>query len=225
MELPALILEKYQEEETFSFAGNTAFEAAVKAQVQTVTDLFATLAEFEKFAGRENQISERMAEAAQNIDKTLQRNGIGLFECAASPVFVEKTFWFPEADLAGAPAKVLKSDGKLLPYLIRTGKPPQDGVWESDRTAAAGYLMILESGAGKRNVSDTAVVDYFGDMRQIRIYSSDRKKVFRAVRRIREIKKGKMPSEKNGRLCPKCIYKEKCGVKSGSLLSKLIRQQ
>jgi RecB family exonuclease len=81
--------------------------------------------------------------------------------------------------------------------------------------------MLLESEFGKSETADFAIIDYFGDYRQIQIRPQDRKKVFRAVRKIREIKNGKMPKEKNIRLCQKCIYQKKCQVKAKSLLSKL----
>jgi len=157
----------------------------------------------------------------KNVFKTIERCGTELYEIAADPIAVEKVFYFQKINLYGAPPKVLEKDGKLFPYFIKISNPPTDGAWESDRITAAAYLMLLESEFGKIETADFAIIDYFGDYRKVQIRPQDRKKVFRAVRKIREIKNGKMPKEKNIRLCQKCIYQKKCQVKAKSLFSKL----
>lgn len=166
-------------------------------------------------------LEKRIETLAGNIDSTLQRSGTALFECAADPMTVEKTVSDAKTGLTGMPPKVLRVDEKRLPYMIKISKAPSDGVWEPDRIPAAAYLMILENNFGRQFVSDSAVIDYFGDYRLFRIRPQDRRKVFRAVRKIKEIKKGKMPREKNIRLCAKCVYREKCRVKAESLFSKI----
>ncbi|WP_316559539.1 CRISPR-associated protein Cas4 [Methanimicrococcus stummii] len=173
--------------------------------------------EDENAARIQNQIEKLCA----NVDLTLKRNGADVFESAAMPMNVEKAARFSKANLAGAPPKVLMIDEKRLPYLIKISNAPMNGVWESDRITAAAYLIILEEKFGRQFVSDSAIVDYFGDYRLMRVRPQDRRKVFRAARKIRDIKKGKMPREKNIFLCEKCAYKEKCQVKAKTLFSKI----
>jgi len=109
----------------------------------------------------------------------------------------------------------------LAPYFIRTSKPPKNGVWESDRIAAAAYTMILENEFGKNAVSDNAVVDYLGNFRVLRVRYADKKKVFRAVKKIKDIKNGRMPNEKNIRLCEACRFKEACRPKAKTLFARI----
>ena len=157
----------------------------------------------------------------KNIMKTIERSGTELFEIAADPILTEKVLYFEKLNLYGAPPKVLEKNEKLTPYIIKITTPPTDGVWESEKLTAAAYIILLENTFGTENVSNFAVVDYFGDYRMIRVRPQDRKKVFRAVRKIRDIKTGKMPREKNIRLCEKCIYRQNCKIKARSLFSKL----
>lgn len=220
LELPALVLETYDENPDVLFAGNIEFESRLRILFQEIENeirMCENDIEFDSLKAFEKGIEA----LGRNLDSTIQRSGTVLFEHASTPIDVEKTAADLKTGLIGMPPKVLMADEKRLPYLIRISKAPPDGVWESDRITAAAYLMILENNFGRQFVSDSAVVDYFGDDRLFRIRPQDRRKVFRAVRKIRDIKKGKMPGEKNIRLCGKCVYREKCLVKAESLFSKI----
>ena len=168
-----------------------------------------------------NDFEEAEQKFRKNIIKTIERSGTELFEIAADPILTEKVLYFEKLNLYGAPPKILEKNEKLTPYFIKVSTPPTDGVWENEKLTAAAYLMLMENTFGTENVSDFAVVDYLGDYRMIRVRPRDRKKVFRAVRKIRDIKTGKMPREKNIRLCEKCIYRQNCKIKARSLFSKL----
>jgi CRISPR/Cas system-associated exonuclease Cas4 (RecB family) len=156
-----------------------------------------------------------------HVSQTIQTHGFGILESAADPYYEEKLFHFSKIDLYGSPKKVIVAGEKLMPYFIRTSLPPKNGVWESERITAAAYTMILENEFGKTAVSENAVVDYLGDFRVIRIRYADKKKVFRAVRKIKDIKNGQMPSEKNIRLCEKCMFKEACRPKAKTLFERI----
>ena len=160
-------------------------------------------------------------EIIDNLSKTIETHGFEILESAAEPFLEEKLFYFSKIDLYGSPKKVIVADEKLAPYFIRITKPPKNGVWESDRITAAAYTMILENEFGKQAISENAVIDYSGDFRVLRIRYADKKKVFKAVRKIKDIKNGKMPNEKNIRLCEKCMFKEMCRPKAKTFFSRI----
>ena len=174
---------------------------------------------------KRNQMEKKMDRLIQNVFKNITSEDAVLFEILSSPVFVEKTFWDLKIDLAGTPAKVIETGEKWSPYMIRISTPPDNGVWEADRLAATAYLMLLEGSFGKTSVSDKAVVDYLGDYRRVQIRPQDRQKIYRIIRKIKKIKEGEMPREKNIRLCKKCAYQDKCYVKAKSIFSILFGKE
>ncbi|MDL2261737.1 Dna2/Cas4 domain-containing protein [Methanimicrococcus sp. OttesenSCG-928-J09] len=231
LDLPEIVLEsriqtdaaKLDEEKLAERIKERLAETETEIQLQT-EDL--GLERYEKNKKSEEFISPETAEKmAENIIKTIQRSGFDLFEFADDPFAVEKVYYFQELKLYGAPPKVLEKEGELLPYLIKISKAPDNGVWEGERIAAAAYLMILEREFGRQFVSDSALIDYFGDYRLIQVRPLDRRKVFRAVRKIKDIKSGKMPREKNIRLCEKCVFQEKCQIKGKTIFTKLFGER
>ena len=160
----------------------------------------------------------------ENIHKTIERSGFSLYDAAADPFKIEPLVYSEKPDIYGRPSKILNCGEKLLPYIIRTSKAPQNGVWESDRVTAAAYFMIIEKEYGYRQISKYSIIDYFGDYRIFQVNSVDKRKVFRAIRKIKEIKKGKMPAERNIFLCKTCRYHEKCRPKMKTIFSKLFEK-
>jgi len=166
-------------------------------------------------SGQENPFplafpNERTEELAANVLLTTERHGPALYKSAADPISEEKMYYSKKLNLYGTPAKVLIFKEQMIPYMIRLSKPPQNGVWENDRITAAAYSMILKNEYGSEKVSENAAVDYFGEYRLFQIRAVDKRKVFRAIRKIKDIQNGKMPDEKNIRLCKQCLYKEAC---------------
>jgi len=160
----------------------------------------------------------------ENIHKTVERNGFLLHDAAADPFKIEPLICSEKPDIYGRPSKILICGDKLLPYIIRTSKAPQNGIWESDRIITAAYFMMIEKEYGYRQLSKYSMIDYFGEYRIFQVNSIDKKKVFRAIRKIKEIKKGKMPAEKNIFLCKTCRYHEKCRPKMKTIFTKLFEK-
>ncbi|MDR2943724.1 MAG: Dna2/Cas4 domain-containing protein [Methanosarcinales archaeon] len=223
LELPALVSEMTEEKPDIIFTGNPEFENRLKRLYQEIEKEIKSDENGEVFDENviEKRIEKRIETLGKNIDATLQRSGTALFDCAANPIDIEKIEKDSKTNLIGMPPKVLIWNEKRLPYMIKTSKAPLNGVWESDRIPAAAYMIILENKYGRQFVSDSAVMDYFGDCRLFKIRPQDRRKVFRSIRKIKNIKKGKMPREKNIRLCEKCVYRGKCDVRAESLFSKI----
>ncbi len=247
-----------------------------------------------------------------NLRKTKDAFGYRIFESLADPAEHDCLIISEKTGLSGTIPKILSvsiNNGPecFVPYLIRTSKPPSDGVWESDRISAAAYLMLFEEGVRRRNemssrtkteadtehsaghtvndpafgaapcavndpafgsdsraVNDPAFgsdsravndpgremkyirqdrparipavfrekndanimragplvfIDYLGEIRYAVIHLNDRKKVLRAVRRIKRIKGGEMPEKRHGKLCQSCIFRETCRPKEKTLLT------
>ena len=166
-------------------------------------------------------MAEEIEKLTDNIHKTSENSGFVLYESAADPFKIEPLIYSEKLNLYGRPSKILIFEEKLLPYIIRTSNAPANGIWESDRISAAAYYMIAEKEFGRNQISKYALMDYLGEYRLFQVRENDKKKVFRAIRKIKEIKRGKMPAEKNIFLCKTCRYQEKCRPKMKTVFAKL----
>ncbi len=97
-----------------------------------------------------------------------------------------------------------------LPSMIRTGLPPETGVWQSDRLSLAGYALLLEDERGER--IEKGLVEYprAGEIREVNIRVVDRRRVLRIRDRIRQIRDGKLPDRPKSAPCEGCPFEEKC---------------
>ncbi|MHC1631331.1 MAG: CRISPR-associated protein Cas4 [Methanotrichaceae archaeon] len=113
----------------------------------------------------------------------------------------------------------LVTKNRLTPSIIRTGSPPENGVWRNDRIRLAGYALLLEE-IHDLNV-DQGFVEYFqvSEIRSIEIRSVDRRRVLRIRDRIKQIKDGRLPDRPKGAPCQQCPMAEECKIRR-SLASK-----
>ncbi|HPJ30573.1 MAG TPA: CRISPR-associated protein Cas4 [Methanothrix sp.] len=97
-----------------------------------------------------------------------------------------------------------------IPSIIKTDRPPEAGVWRSDRLRLAGYAMLLEDHQKKR--VDLGMVEYprAGEVREVEIKSSDRRRVLRIRDRVRKISEGKLPDRPGGAPCERCPVLDSC---------------
>ncbi len=102
---------------------------------------------------------------------------------------------------------------EIIPSIVRTGRPPAEGVWRRDRIQLAAYALLLEDRFGK-GVS-TGQVEYVREayVRRVRIRSIDRSRALWIRDRVREIIEGQMPDVRNAP-CESCNMVEACRVKS-----------
>ena len=99
------------------------------------------------------------------------------------------------------------------PSIIRTGQPPENGIWKRDRLILAGYSLLLgEKGNTK---VDQGQVEYpiLGIVRKAQIHSTDKVRVLRIRDRIRLIKDGQLPDRLNSSFCQWCSAKEMCEMR------------
>ncbi|WNY26496.1 hypothetical protein [Methanolapillus ohkumae] len=244
--LPEMILENAGEQENGTWVDFAGLENKIRQLIEDLREEMKLLEsenpdeikkdeikadEIKKESGAGNNIFAAIDDACaeivrkipiliQNISKTIETYGFDLYEAAANPVKSEHVFYFQKINLAGAPHKVVLWKEKMVPYLLKTSAPPQNGIWEKDRIAAAAYILILEHEFKKENVADSFIMDYAGELRIGRIRPQDKKIVFRTLRQIKEAKNGKMPGEKNILFCPNCRFQENCRPKLVSILSR-----
>jgi|LGVF01.1.fsa_nt_gb CRISPR-associated exonuclease Cas4 len=136
-----------------------------------------------------------------------------------TPCAVEHTMYSDALGIAGAPDKLVRIDGSVLPYLIRTGEKPDQGTWKPDRLQITACAMLVEETFGQ--AVKYGIVEYsrFFELREVNIRSKDRRRVLELRNRIRRIKDGKMPDRPRGAPCEFCTFEENC-VAQRSLASK-----
>lgn len=120
--------------------------------------------------------------------------------------------------LSGRLDRLVEKDHPI-PSIIRTGRPPKQGVWKSERIRLAGYAVLLEDARGERIDSGLVEYPFAGEIRQVKIRSIDRSRMLRIRDRIRQINDGRLPERPKSAPCDKCRLEEKCEVRR-SLASK-----
>ncbi len=97
-----------------------------------------------------------------------------------------------------------------IPSMIKTDSPPETGVWRSDRLRLTGYAMLLEESQDRR--VDLGLVEYLraGEVREVDIRTSDRRRVLRIRDRVRRIQGGKLPDRPREAPCKRCPVLESC---------------
>ncbi|MGC9514632.1 CRISPR-associated protein Cas4 [Methanocrinis sp.] len=101
-----------------------------------------------------------------------------------------------------------------IPSIIKTGSPPETGVWRSDRLRLAGYAMLLEDQLDQRVGSGIVEYPWAGEVREVEVRSSDRRRVLRIRDRVRLINGGKLPDRPREAPCERCPVTETCETRS-----------
>jgi len=229
-ELPEIVQNSIRKDREDDFLDNNKLKRQIEEMIKEISIEFEERRQGTKLPAlisekdTETQIETQIETLIENIHNTVDRNGFILYEIAAAPFKTEPFLYSEKLNIYGRPPKILIYEEKMLPYIIRTSKAPQNGIWESDRIQAAAYCMILEKEYGQNQISKYAVMDYVGDYRIFQVSELDKKKVFRAIRKIKDIKKGKMPAERNVFLCKSCRYREKCRPKMQTIFSRLFEK-
>lgn len=110
----------------------------------------------------------------------------------------------------------------LAPVRVAGGRPPTDGVWHSQRVRCAALHALLA--AHRDGVGDRAVVEYprVGAVRAFRLQERDRRALADAVDALDGATRGHPPSRtSNPAKCNACRFRERCGVPTRSLRTRL----
>lgn len=113
-------------------------------------------------------------------------------------------------------------DGAAVPSFVATGRPPTTGVWRTQRVRCAALVALVE--AAGYAVDGRAVVEYprVGALRGLRVGPRDRRGLEDAVATLDDAERGHPPSRtSNPSKCNACRFRERCGVPTRSLRSRL----
>ena len=102
----------------------------------------------------------------------------------------------------------------LIPSMIKTDLPPETGVWRGDRLRLTGYAILLEDKISTR--VDRGLVEYpwAGEVREVELRSSDRRRVLRIRDRVRAINEGKLPDRPREAPCAGCPVLDSCETRA-----------
>ncbi len=167
-------------------------------------------------------------DAAESIDTgaigsriadVIRKTGRDELLARITPCAVEYAIYSDALGLAGSPDKLVRVGDRVLPYMIRTGEAPENGVWKPDRLQITAYAMLVEERFGP--AVEYGFVEYarFFEIREVVIKSRDRRRVLELRNRVRMIKGGRMPDRARDAPCELCAFEEDCVAKR-SLASK-----
>jgi len=141
-----------------------------------------------------------------------------LWEAVAHPDREER--YFDGGSLRGTVDKLSFGDDGVLVSVVKTGTPPRNGVWGSERAEAAAVQRVVSHTHDVRGV----VFEYprVGALRHVEVGRDDARALERALERLEDIEKGVPPSRtENRKKCESCDFREECGVKTKSVLTRL----
>jgi CRISPR-associated exonuclease Cas4 len=122
--------------------------------------------------------------------------------------------------LTGSPDRLVKIGDCFIPSIIKTGKIPENGVWQGDRLRLTAYSILVEE--KYNSIIEKGFVEYarWGIVRPVVIKRHERRKVLQVKERIKKIQDGFMPERPADAPCQYCGFTGICDVKS-TLASKL----
>ncbi|MDY6779126.1 MAG: Dna2/Cas4 domain-containing protein [Halobacteria archaeon] len=165
--------------------------------------------------------AEDVAKSVERIRNTLGEDG---WDRVSRP-FRHETY-VKTRRLEGTVEKTVETEDGYAPSVIKTGGPPENGVWSSERVeaTACARLVAEEFGSVDGSEVETAYVEYprAGEVRVVSIDDEDERRVDSLLETLDEAVKGHPPSRVNNRSkCEACEFQETCGVKTESLLTRI----
>lgn len=143
------------------------------------------------------------------------------FLASITPHVSEPLLYSEKHRLAGVPNKIVKIEDEFVPNVLKTGRPPENGVWKTERLLLTGYALLVEESYD--TIVKTGIVEYLrhGTIRRIRIRARERREVLQTLHKIKKIYQNQVIPEKPAHaLCERCEHNEKCDVTPETLSSK-----
>lgn len=170
--------------------------------------------------------AEEMAGVSTSLDLTDTADALaeereenpGLWDAVAYPDREER--YVESERLHGTVDKLSFGDDGVLVSVVKTGTPPQNGVWRSERVEGAAVRRMSSHEHDIRGV----VFEYprVGAVRSVEVGRDDARALERALEKLEDIEKGVPPSRtENRKKCESCDFKDECGVKTKSVLTRL----
>ena len=156
-------------------------------------------------------ISECIKEIGTNLVSAINEHGKEEFISCIDPVKTDPILYSERIGLSGMPAKLVCHGGNVVPSVIKTGKYPENGVWNNDRLQIAALAMLVEEEYGK--TVEYGFVEYarYGIVRKVIVRANDRRQILKIANSVKKIKDGTMPDKKESPLCEHCNFSEICG--------------
>ncbi len=134
----------------------------------------------------------------------------------------EHTMLSEKLGMVGSVDKLIKTEGEVIPCVIKTGRCPEYGVWRGDRMQLAAYAMLIEDEFG--TTVQRGFVEYINmrtaEIRDLHIKKRDRALAFQILKYVKKIKGGVYPEKGANAPCDSCSFIEMCDTRK-TLLSKL----
>jgi len=155
-------------------------------------------------------ISGCIRDIANNLESAISQHGKEEFTSCIDPVKTDPILYSGRMGLAGMPAKLVCHGGKTVPSIIKTGKYPENGVWNNDRLHVAALTMLVEEEYGK--TVEYGFVEYarYGIVRKVIVRANDRRQILKIKNRVGKIKDGTMPDKNESKLCGHCNFFDMC---------------
>jgi CRISPR-associated exonuclease Cas4 len=90
--------------------------------------------EMMKDASARSVVSECIKEIGTNLASAINEHGKEELLSCIDPVKTDPILYSERIGLSGMPAKLVCHDGNVVPSVIKTGKYPENGVWNNDNT-------------------------------------------------------------------------------------------
>ncbi len=161
----------------------------------------------EMLAGAVSKVLSCLEEICLNLPSNDDFYAIESFQ--VEPVLRSEKF-----GLAGSPDKLIGIGEKHIPSIIKTGRMPESGIWQSDRLQLTAYAILVEEKF--TSPVERGFVEYarWGKVREVAIRRTERRKVLQIKDRIKKIHDGFMPERPKDAPCVQCGFKGICDVKS-----------
>jgi len=162
-------------------------------------------------------VSLDLSGAADSLAEA-RENDPSLWNVVARPDREER--YVENGRLHGTVDKLSFGDDGVVVSIVKTGTPPVEGVWSSERVEAAAFEKLVFA---THDVS-SVVLEYprVGAFRRVDVGRDDERALERAVETLEEMEEGVPPSRTENRSkCESCDFKEECGVKTKSVLTRL----
>ncbi|MCZ7372887.1 MAG: CRISPR-associated protein Cas4 [Candidatus Methanoperedens sp.] len=159
------------------------------------------------FEGAFAKVRSCLEDISSNISSSGDFYACGSFQ--VEPVLHSEKF-----GLTGSPDKLININEAHFPSIIKTGKMPENGIWQSDRLQLTAYAILVEE---KFNLPvERGFVEYarWGKVREVMIKRNERRMVLQIRDRIKKIHEGFMPERPKDAPCTHCGFDEICDVRS-----------
>ncbi|PHP45354.1 hypothetical protein B6V01_004415 [Methanosarcinales archaeon ex4572_44] len=143
------------------------------------------------------------------------------FLASITPHASEPLLYSEKHRLAGVPNKIVKIEDEFVPSVLKTGRPPENGVWKTERLLLTGYALLVEE--HYNTIVKTGIAEYLrhGTIRKIRIRARERREVLQTLHKIKKIHQNQIIPEKPPHApCERCEHKEQCEITPETLSSK-----